>query len=201
MTSTAAPLGLRERKNRRTQRAIQKATAELTLEVGYSRATLSRIAERADVSARTVSTWFPVKDDILFEDTDDLLGRITEHLRGDTGDVVDRLSVWIADELERHQPDPELSQLREAAIAHDPHLRARDRRFWDTIQSEVALAVAQEMGTTPRDIRAELFTGAVMALLQTLRAPGPPVADTYARIDTAVRCLRAIRIVVLTPSN
>ena len=42
--SPDAALGLRERKNRRTQLAIVRAAAELTLEGGYASATIPRIA-------------------------------------------------------------------------------------------------------------------------------------------------------------
>ena len=59
MPPSDAALGLRERKNRRTRRAIVQATAELTIEGGYAAATIPRIAERADVAPRTVSTLVP----------------------------------------------------------------------------------------------------------------------------------------------
>ena len=58
-------IGLRERKNARTREAITRAALELTLELGFERATIAQIAERADVSPRTVHQWFRSKEEIL----------------------------------------------------------------------------------------------------------------------------------------
>jgi AcrR family transcriptional regulator len=167
-----AALGLRERKNRRTQRAIVQAAAELTIEGGYASATIPRIAERADVAPRTVSTWFPAKDDILFDRVDDRIGRATRHLRTGSGDVVDRLAAWLSDEAGRDEHDPELSALREAAIAHDAELRARSHQHLEKIHSELAQAVARDIGVTEQDVGPQAFAGAAMAFLFALRSIG-----------------------------
>ena len=60
-------LNRRERKTLRTRREIVRAAAELVLEDGYERATIARIAERADLATRTVTTRFPSKEEIFFE--------------------------------------------------------------------------------------------------------------------------------------
>jgi AcrR family transcriptional regulator len=168
-TSEAA-LGLRERKNRRTQRAIVQAAVDLIIEGGYAAATIPRIAERADVAPRTVSTWFPAKDDILFDRVDERIGRGTEHLRTGPGDVVDRIEAWLADEATHEQPDVEISRLRDAAVAHDAELRARAHRHFDQLQEEIAAAVARDVGVPADDIGARAFAGAAMAYLFALRS-------------------------------
>jgi AcrR family transcriptional regulator len=169
-TTPDVELGLRERKNRRTQRAIVQAAADLTLEGGYAAATIPRIAERADVAPRTVSTWFPAKDDILLERVDENINRATRHLRTGTGDVVDRIEAWLADESTRAQPDLEITRLRDAAIAHDPELRARAHRHYDALQAEIAAALARDIGASPQDVLPQAFAGAAMAFLFALRA-------------------------------
>jgi AcrR family transcriptional regulator len=162
-------LGLRERKNRRTRRAIVRATAELTIEAGWASATIPRIAARADVAPRTVSTWFPTKDEILFEKGAAHVQRAFAHLRTGPGDVVDRLESWIAEEIHHHAaPDPEIARLRRAAIEHDPELRARDRQQVERVQLEVAGAVAADVGATPEDLGPQIFAGATMAFLWKL---------------------------------
>lgn len=55
-------LGLRERKKRLTRRTIAEAAFELTLERGLDGVTIDQIAERAFVSPRTVSNYFPSKE-------------------------------------------------------------------------------------------------------------------------------------------
>lgn len=170
MSTTESALGLRERKNRQTQRAIVRAAADLVIEGGYAAATIPRIAERADVAPRTVSTWFPAKDDILFDRVDENVTRATRHLRTGTGDVVDRLEAWLADEATREQPDPEISRLRDLAIAHDPELRALAHRHYEELQSEIATAVARDIGGSADDVGPQAFSGAAMSFLFALRA-------------------------------
>lgn len=167
--ATNQALGLRERKNRRTRVAIVRATAELTIEGGWASATIPRIAERADVAPRTVSTWFPTKDEILFEKTDGHIERAFAYLRTEPGDVVDRLEAWIAEEIHHHAaPDPEIARLRRGAIEHDPELRARDRQLFERVQSEVARAVARDVGGSAEDMGPQIFAGATMAFFWKL---------------------------------
>jgi AcrR family transcriptional regulator len=192
VTTSDVELGLRERKNRRTQRAIVRAAAELILEEGYAAATIPRIAARADVAPRTVSTWFPAKDDILFVEIDEAVDRATRHLRAGTGDTVDRLQQWLADESSQEHHDPETFRLREAAIAQDPELRARAHRHLEQLQSEVAAAVARDVGGEPDDVGVQAFTGAVTAYLFALRALGlEPRDDDDAQRKAGVSFLRA----------
>lgn len=166
-------LGLRERKNRRTRRAIVRAATELTLEGGFASATIPRIAERADVAPRTVSTWFPSKDDIVFEGIEDVMARSTSYLRGGTGDVVDRLEAWIAEEVTHHPAaDPEIARLRRTAIEHDPELRARERLHMDHLQAELTRAVAADAGVAPDDLGPQMFAGATMAFFWRLGSLG-----------------------------
>jgi len=192
MPPSDAALGLRERKNRRTRRAIVQAAAELTIEGGYAAATIPRIAERADVAPRTVSSWFPAKDDILFDRVDDTIARATEHLRAGTGDVVDRILAWITDEAGRDQHDREISRLREAAIAHDADLRGRAHQHLEKVQSEIARAVARDTGVAAEDVGPQAFAGAAMAVLFTLRSIGLEGRDDGpAQLAVGVEFLRA----------
>jgi AcrR family transcriptional regulator len=184
--------GLRERKNRRTQQAIVRAAAELTIEGGYASATIPRIAERADVSPRTVSTWFPAKDDILFDRIEDTIARATRHLRTGSGDVVDRIEAWLDDETGREPLDPEMSRLRDAAIAHDPELRARAHQQLEQIQSEIAAAVSRDLGVAAEDVGPQTFAGAAMAFLFALRAIGlEGRSDGAAQVSVGVGFLKA----------
>jgi AcrR family transcriptional regulator len=202
MTTSEAPLGLRERKNRRTRLAIVRATAELTIAGGYASATIPRIAERADVAPRTVSTWFPAKDDILFENVDDHIARATTHLRTGSGDVIDRIEAWLADETSREPTDPEIYRLRREAIEHDPELRARERQHLEQIQSEVARAVAQDIGASPQDMGPQVFAGAAMAFLYGLSSLARKPRDEAVDAQTAAgfEFLRA-GLASLTPTR
>ena len=112
-------LSRRERNTLRTRRQIVRAACELVLEDGYERATITRIAERADLATRTVTTRFASKEDIFFGGMDEHVDRAEQHLRSGGGDTIDRLRAWIDDESARAQAQPEDPEIRAAAQPRD----------------------------------------------------------------------------------
>jgi AcrR family transcriptional regulator len=159
-------LNRRERKTLRTRREIVRAAAELVLEDGYERATITRIAERADLATRTVTTRFASKEAIFFEDLEVVLDRVEEHLERSDGDVIDRLRRWIdevagLDEVR----DPEMRVLRSRAVAHDPDLRALRVQHFDRAHAAIAAAVARDAGTSVTGVGPQAFAAAAVAML------------------------------------
>lgn len=180
MATAESCLNLRERKALRTQRAIVRATAELTLEEGYAAATIPRIAERADVAPRTVSRWFPVKDEILFGNIAQIIERAREHLGRDEGDTVQRLRTWFAAESEfsgAGEEDRELEQLKLRVIENDPELHAWGLQHFDAIRQMMLESVARDLGTPPSALAAHSLSGAVMGLLAGIRHARLEIAD------------------------
>jgi AcrR family transcriptional regulator len=170
----------RERKTLRTRREIVRAATELVLEDGYERATIARIAERADLATRTVTTRFASKEAIFFEGFEVVLGPLQRHLDGDDGDVVDRLQAWIAELSETDEiEDPEMRVLRSRAIAVDPDLRALRVQHFNRAHDAIAAAVAQDTGTAPDSVGPQMFAAATVALfgvVEPLAAEDPDAA-------------------------
>jgi AcrR family transcriptional regulator len=81
-----APEGLRERKKRRTRRAISDIATRLFAERGFEAVTLAEIAEASEVSVKTVLNYFGSKEELYFdrgeEVTDTLIAALQERPEG-----------------------------------------------------------------------------------------------------------------------
>jgi len=167
MTIEAADEGLRALKKRRTRRDIVIATLELSLESGYRATTIPMIAERATVSPRTVSTYFPNKDEIPFDGSEEVLEGLATRLGETDRPLIERLRLWIADRDPGH--DEELEILRRRAITEDSDLRLIEHRYLDRFADVTAGAVADELGAASGDPGPQTFAAAFLGVLLSLR--------------------------------
>lgn len=193
MSTTGRPLGARERRNRRTRVAIVSATAELTVEHGFAGATIARIASRAGVAPRTVSAWFPVKEDILLGPLPEQVERLEAHLEEGDGSAVDRIETWLHEEGRLMAPEGDLPFARYRAISHDPALREREAVLFGSAHGATASCVARELDLPSDSAVPQLFASAVVGMLTAFREdaisdrPGPVPRD----IDASLAFLRA----------
>lgn len=67
-TSSAAPLGLRERKKIKLRHTIQDEAVRLFTEQGYDATTVEQIAAAAETSTTTFYRYFPTKEDVVLDD-------------------------------------------------------------------------------------------------------------------------------------
>jgi AcrR family transcriptional regulator len=117
------PLGLRERSKRRRRRAIQVAALRLFTDRGYEGATLSDIAEAADVAPRTVSLYFPSKLDLVLSEANETAARVSTIFQAESAaGFIELIERWLDQDAEFS--DPELAALSDAMFAANPHLRA-----------------------------------------------------------------------------
>src|SRR3954463_14110286 len=126
--------GLRERKKERTRATIARVALELFARDGFAATTLAAIAEGAEVSPRTVSTYFPSKEGIVFAAYEDAIGRLGVRLaaREPGASVIAIVGDWARVEASmqddvssaavraRVADRPDFARLRQAAIARDP---------------------------------------------------------------------------------
>jgi AcrR family transcriptional regulator len=178
----------------RTRREIVRAASALVLEEGYERATITRIAERADLATRTVTTRFPSKEDIFFEGIGDAIGRAEHRLGDGEGDVIDRLGAWIdeMDEQARRKPeDPEIRLLRSRAIARDPDLRGLLVGDFNRAHDAIAAATAADTGQSPDAVGPQMIAAAAIAMLGVIeRLAAEQSAQTREELDRGFTVLR-----------
>src|ERR1700704_685210 len=98
--------GLRERKKRETRQRISDVATLMFATRGFDDVTVAEVAAAANVSKMTVFNYFPRKEDLLFDRTDEavalLTGAIKERQPGDS--FVSALRGLLLDLLERQHP-------------------------------------------------------------------------------------------------
>ena len=199
--------GLRERKKDRTRATITRAALELFARDGFHATTIPAIAEAADVAPRTVSTYFPSKEGIVFEAYEEAIERFGERLADPdrTEPVHELMRQWLLNEQDEQEnpmrgvvsardedEDVDFARLREAAIAADPDLWALQRRHLLPLTRLVADGVAEDQGLEPDSLEAEVVAETMVAILAAINAraarTGTSMMDEY---DAALSFLRA----------
>jgi AcrR family transcriptional regulator len=152
--------GLRERKKQRTHDTIARVALELFAERGYDETTLDDIAAAADVSKRTIFSYYQSKEDILFHDEPRILLEIDQRLRGRAPGTttVDAL----ADLLVSFVPDKQAA-LRKRVVGNNEALRISERARFGRVEELLAESIAQDLQAGPDDIRPLLIAASVTA--------------------------------------
>jgi AcrR family transcriptional regulator len=171
--------GLRERKRERTRQAIAAAALKLFARHGFHATTIPQIAEAADVSPRTVSGYFPAKEDLAFPYADAQLAeferRLEERSPGET--AADALRAWIPEIVERGAEPPKDVRRRRAVIDADEGLRARERRYMLRTQAVLARAFATDLGMDQEALEPRMAAAATLTVFELLGRdvdPGDP---------------------------
>jgi AcrR family transcriptional regulator len=159
---------------------------ELFARDGFSATTLSAIAAGAEVSPRTVSTYFPSKESIVFEAYPEAIERLRERLadREPGAEVLATVGEWARDEEElqdevaratvpaRAQHGADFARLRQRAIATDLELWALERRHVRSLADILTEAFAEERGEPDDSLLARIAgeTTAVVVMEANARA-------------------------------
>jgi AcrR family transcriptional regulator len=188
--------GLRERKKQRTRELIASTALELFAERGYHATTVADIAAAAEVSERTVFTYFHTKEEILFSDHAALQRRLTEALaeRPPEQPALDALRAFVVDNLSLID---EPSRVRWEIVRRDEHLLSHQRARQAELGDVIAAAVAQDLGEGADDFRLQLVTAAVIAAVTAVyehrygaSSRTASRAQALAVIDEAIAFLR-----------
>jgi AcrR family transcriptional regulator len=151
-SATVTAVGLRERKRERTRDDIVDAALHLFVDHGFEATTVESIAAAADVSQRTFFRYFPVKEDVLFDEAGSARqrDRIVAELEAHQGGVAPVRMV--VDALRTLQPtwESELPTLmmRHQVIGDTPALASRARRRRHLWESAVVDTLARRCGSS-----------------------------------------------------
>ena len=136
--------GLRERKRRRTFKAIHDAALRLFEERWYGAVTVADIAEAAEVSRATVFAYYPAKEDIVAGDARFAIEGLEAQLARPDVPVVESMREWLRTLVGWMEPDIVLQRRLAEEVPAVAAARSRLRR---DIEAVIATALTREMGS------------------------------------------------------
>ncbi|MGV9832613.1 TetR/AcrR family transcriptional regulator [Nocardia niigatensis] len=172
MTSTGAPLGLRERKKLQTRQNISNTATRLFLDRGYDNVTIAEIAEAAEVAKMTVTNYFPRKEDLVLDIHDAFVAgpavTVRERQAGESA-LAALWRVYLAAVAERDAvlagfSGPDFAAL----ITGSPALVARLREFHEDRERRLAEVLAAETGCAADDFTARIAAALLGGVHRTL---------------------------------
>jgi len=211
MQISAEGCGLRERKRLRTRQTIARVALELFDRHGFHETTIPQIAEAADVSPRTVSAYFPHKEDLAFPDAEvefsGLEARMRDRPPGEN--ATQALGGWMRSHVQDEADREAEREIQRRIIRADEGLRAYEHRFILRVQLILAEAIARDLGVDADDMEPRMAAAATVTVFELLGKDyetGDPVAagderdpqaDVMALIDRALQFIdggiRALR--------
>jgi AcrR family transcriptional regulator len=172
LMTTSQPVGLRERKRRRTRATIIRVALEMFGERGYRATTLTLIAEGAEIAPSTLHGYFASKEDIVFSVYDDLRESVHARILNRPNDetLSQAMLAWTSEVLPQIAGDDDETQFRQrrATIASEDSLRAAERLRLAELEDAFTEAFAQDLGETPADLRARLMASLATNGLNTI---------------------------------
>src|SRR5829696_395971 len=170
MSTTAPPLGRRERKKLATHRALATAARELALERGLDGVTVEEIAEAADVSVRTFFNYFSCKEEALVGIDPGVLEELGAALRDRPADEtpLEALQAVLVSGLDGVEGAVRRWSLRTELVRRHPALLPRHLAALAEIEEALVAALADRLGT---DAGTDPFPSvAVAAAMGVMRA-------------------------------
>ena len=167
-------VGLRERKKERTRQTLADVAAELFDRQGFQDTTIKQIADAAEVSPRTVSAYFPVKEELVFCGHQDVFDQLEQRLAERSGDqdTADTLRAWLTEYARERRHGPRESRRTRELIESDPALRTYERGLQERAERIVAGAVAVDLGVADDALVPHMVGAATIAALDAMGRQG-----------------------------
>ncbi|MEU1377732.1 TetR/AcrR family transcriptional regulator [Streptomyces triculaminicus] len=149
------PMGLRESKKQETRQSISAHATRLFIEQGFESTTIAEIAAAARVAKKTVTNYFPRKEDLALDHHEEFVTSLAQAVADrDPGEsALDSLRRAFDGAVQDQDPvagfaGPDFSRM----IAESPTLTARVRDLHDQREEALAQALAAATGADPGDI-------------------------------------------------
>jgi AcrR family transcriptional regulator len=183
--------GLRERKKRKTKRAVMDIALRLFAEKGFDATTVDEICAEVEISPSTFFRYFPTKEAAAFPDEDERIAVVERALRDRPADeplhaTFRRSALALLDHDLYAKGD---FQARVALMAREPAILAYATQRQNEAADIFARIVAEQLGVDPRtDLRPRLVVQAAFAGVEaawTVWINGDDSADLHALVNQA----------------
>jgi AcrR family transcriptional regulator len=180
--------GLRERKKRETRAAISASATALFARRGFEATTISDVAREAGVAKMTVTNYFALKEDLVFdrraEIVDRLAGAVRDRAPGTS--ALDAIRETLHRGLEDRNPTFGFIGARFAEmVLASPALAVSERAMFDAQER----ALAAELSARAGDVEMQLAAAVLASIFRVLYyegrrrlLSGEPTDDTVAAL-------------------
>jgi AcrR family transcriptional regulator len=158
--------GLRERKKRATRLLVSNVATELFVARGFENVTIDDVAAAANVSKMTVFNYFPRKEDLFFDRSDDAHQLLRDALDGrGRRSPVAALRALAHDLFEQGHPLTKMN--RDVAsywkvVTESTSLRARALELLEELERELARMLSESVEAQADDPTARLVAAMVL---------------------------------------
>jgi AcrR family transcriptional regulator len=167
-----APLGKRERRKRETREAIVAAAERRFDERGFDAVTVAEIAAAADISVKTLFTYFRSKEDLVFAGEERLLARLLGMVdeRGPGQTPLQAIVAAIVGALADDRGTRGLESFHRT-LESSPAVASRLRRMWEQYENELAALLARERNEATPSPETRLAAAQLIALVRIASSP------------------------------
>jgi AcrR family transcriptional regulator len=172
MIANPPPGGLRERKKRQTRADILAAAGALFEARGYQHVTVAQIADAANVSVKTLFTYFRSKEDLAFADEYRLRDQLVEAIGArPAGTTPVQAVVGLLGRLVDEGGETGLEAYHRGYGDSDA-LASRLRRMWESYEDAVASVLAAEIDGPFAEPSARLAAAMLVAMVRSFTWSG-----------------------------
>ena len=187
MSSTAEPIGRRERKKAATRKNISDVATTLFLERGFDNVSIREVADAADVSPTTVFAHFSQKEALVFDEDDEQRDRLVAAVRNrPAGVTINRaLHDFYAEEIDVNfeEHGDQVARRFMNFLNETPALRDYASKMWLRHEDALAAAIADELGLSVPTAEIQVYSRFVLQMQILVGESGDQRATLAAGFD------------------
>ena len=187
MSSTAEPIGRRERKKAATRKTISDVATMLFLERGFDNVSIREVADAADVSPTTVFAHFSQKEALVFDEDDEQRDRLVAAVRDrPAGTTINRaLHDFYAEEIHVNfaEHGDQVARKFMDFLNPTPALREYASKMWLRHEDALADTIADELGLPTPTAEIQVYSRFVLQMQILVSESGDQRATLAAGFD------------------